>query len=198
MTLLDFDEKSQSFEPPKNATNDQMEKLFWENIATRCSIDALNPVYGIDNAKTLFPRDCENENLSAMTANVNIIQKHPHIPGVNTPYFYRGMGFTCFCIHVEDSNLGSINKLHEGHKKTWYTVPAAHAKTLANAVQNATPKEIQCDLFIRHKSVLIPPSMFKKMGIPYAKVNTFRMAFRFSVIHVSLTICLFAFLHFSK
>lgn len=91
--------------------------------------------------------------------------------GVNTPYWYNGMPFTSFGLHVEDSNLGSINMVLKGKEKIWYAIPACHAKKLADLVQKTAKNYSNCNLFIRHKSVLIAPSELKEMNVPFARVN---------------------------
>lgn len=79
------------------------------------------------------------------------------------------MPFTAFGMHVEDSNMGSINIHHEGAPRTWYGVGSSNASALEELVQkNST--EFDCDLFIRHKASLIPPKLMTANGIQYGKV----------------------------
>jgi hypothetical protein len=49
------------------------------------------------------------------------------IPGVTSPMIYIGMLFSWFAWHVEDHELHSLNFLHTGSSKTWYSVPGNYA-----------------------------------------------------------------------
>ena len=43
------------------------------------------------------------------------------IDGINKPWLYLGMLFSSFCWHREDIYLASINYLHVGAAKQWYS-----------------------------------------------------------------------------
>jgi hypothetical protein len=49
------------------------------------------------------------------------------IPGVTSPMIYIGMLFSWFAWHVEDHELHSLNFIHTGSSKTWYSVPGNYA-----------------------------------------------------------------------
>lgn len=51
-----------------------------------------------------------------------------------------------------------------------YSIPSAYSKDVENLVQRLTTKDIDCDLFIRHKTTLIPPILLTSNAIPFAKV----------------------------
>lgn len=93
------------------------------------------------------------------------------ITGINTSYTNYGMYGTFFPMHVEDSNLASMNILHHGAPKTWYGVPAAMATKLEDISKNDIAKETGCDLFIRHKSLIYPPNVLHENGVDFGKVS---------------------------
>lgn len=91
------------------------------------------------------------------------------MPGILKTYNYFGMANTFFAFHLEDGDLDSINYLHSGKPKVWYIVPGEEEKKLAHLVQEKFP-EYDCDLYLRHKNVMVPPSVLRANGIRFGKV----------------------------
>lgn len=168
MSLDQFISQATKFET-KGEGFDDIEDAFWENVEQRSNGKTENPFYAIDNEKSLFSNECTIWNQNTMTSDDSIIHKGDKLCGVNTPLWNKGMRFTAFGIHLEDSNLGSINELHHGQRKFWYSVPGEYGKRLAECVQSVT-KNDSCNLAIRHKDVIISPLELKKWNIPFAKV----------------------------
>lgn len=119
--------------------------------------------------------------------------------GIQSPFVYVGGPLTSFGLHLEDGNLNSINFLHRGFPKIWYIltlyhtslsftffvvylkftcfimlhryfVPSEHNLKLESLVAKIT-KTIDCDLYIRHKNLMIPPSVLRKNDIKFARVS---------------------------
>lgn len=101
------------------------------------------------------------------------------MPGIQKPYVYIAMRGTSFGFHLEDGDLYAVNYLHYGAPKVWIFVPNEEGKKLEHLVQElVSSSPIECDFYLRHKTLLIKPSMLVKHNISYAKV---------SVIHPDLS-----------
>ena len=97
--------------------------------------------------------------------------KENFIPGVTQPYLYVGVWRSLFGWHKEDMDLYSINYLHHGQPKFWYSVDLdsnEDFENLANNYFNDLNKE--CSEFLRHKTTLIEPRILIKNGIKMRKV----------------------------
>lgn len=63
------------------------------------------------------------------------------MPGINTPYLYVGSKHTVFGAHIEDGDLCSINYLHRGDPKFWYSIPKSEHKKLERLAQKCAQGE---------------------------------------------------------
>lgn len=93
----------------------EVERLFWKTLKLS------SPVYGADVAASLFDEDaywC----LRKLDTLLNRMNIKGTIKGVNEPYVYIGSWKTMFGWHKEDMDLYSINYLHTGKSKFWYSV----------------------------------------------------------------------------
>lgn len=90
------------------------------------------------------------------------------LPGVTTSYLYVGMWGSVFAAHTEDMNLLSINYLHAGAPKYWYSIAPEDAQRFESLACSLFPSHLRtCTEFLRHKSQLISPQYLKKAGIKY-------------------------------
>ena len=184
MTLADFKKAAtnKEFSPPvetqfrelSDEDVDLLERRFWRNVLFN------PPLYGADcpaptglrsdGGEGLFdPLTCGDWDLAKLPSLLTHgIKKR--VPGVNTPYLYVGMYRAAFAWHCEDMDLHSINYLHWGAPKTWYTVPATHGRKLEElACKNFPVQAGECKEFLRHKSVMMEPSILLKANIPLTR-----------------------------
>ena len=92
-------------------------------------------------------------------------------PGITKPYVYVGKWRSCFGWHKEDQDLYSINYLHSGSPKVWYSLDMNNIEKFEQLVKEHFPYEFQqCPEFLRHKTVLFEPSVLLKHGIKLHKI----------------------------
>lgn len=102
-----------------NETDIDAENIFWESVKDPNT----NPIYGIDNPISLFPDSCDTWNMNKLSGKDTLIHSMDHeLEGILSPFLYIGMRHTAFAWHVEDSYLLSVNVLHQGAPKTWYSI----------------------------------------------------------------------------
>ncbi|KAK0144138.1 Lysine-specific demethylase 4B [Merluccius polli] len=153
---------------PRHKDFDDLERKYWKNLTF------VSPIYGADVSGSIYDPDIEEWNIGRLNTLLDMVEQECGIviEGVNTPYMYFGMWKTTFAWHTEDMDLYSINYLHFGQPKSWYSVPPEHGKRLERLAQGFFPGSSQgCDAFLRHKMTLISPSILKKYSIPFDRVS---------------------------
>lgn len=103
---------------------EKLERMYWRVLPCK------EAMYGADLPGSLFPPDVEQWNVACLPGPLSHLQKK--IPGVNTPYLYFGSWKATFAWHVEDMDLFSINYLHFGAPKHWYSIQTAHRDDFEN------------------------------------------------------------------
>ncbi len=153
--------------PTRVRQNDKdvlMERSFWSGVT-------LNPpVYGADTVMSLFDDKVgfgwNLRDLGCLWKAYNV----PQIGGVTTPMTYFGMWKAFFAWHKEDLDLCSINYLHTGAPKVWYCVPPSESDKFDAMARQLFPElAADCSQFLRHKNVLISPSLLRKFNIQYVQ-----------------------------
>lgn len=92
------------------------------------------------------------------------------ISGIVVPWAYIGGLFSTFCWHYEDLFLYSINFMHEGVGKTWYTVPLSHTEKMRQFMRDRYAKELQERKYLLTEVVIsFSPLELIKEGIPVYK-----------------------------
>lgn len=85
----------------------------------------------------------------------------------------------CVCVSLavlsrlqEDADLFSINYLHFGAPKVWYCVSPKDRAKFERMAQSMFPElHKNCPAFMRHKDILLSPSLLKNYGVEYMQVG---------------------------
>eukprot|EP00258_Populus_trichocarpa_P036652 XP_024452671.1 lysine-specific demethylase 5B isoform X1 [Populus trichocarpa] len=166
----------------------QMEKKFWEIVEG--SAGDVEVMYGSDLDTSVygsgFPRvnDQRPESVEAnlwdeycgSPWNLNNLPKlkgsmlqavHHNITGVMVPWLYVGMLFSSFCWHFEDHCFYSMNYLHWGEPKCWYSVPGSEAGAFEKVMRSSLPDlfDAQPDLLFQLVTML-NPSVLQDNRVP--------------------------------
>lgn len=170
MTVKEFRRiaNSDKFCTPRYADFEDLERKYWKNLTFNA------PIYGADVNGSLYDKNVEQWNIGHLNTILDVVERESGITieGVNTPYLYFGMWKTSFAWHTEDMDLYSINYLHFGEPKSWYTIPPEHGKRLERLAKGFFPGSAQsCEAFLRHKMTVISPFILKKYGIPFDKIT---------------------------
>ncbi|CAJ2650651.1 unnamed protein product [Trifolium pratense] len=166
----------------------QIEKKFWEIVEG--SVGEVEVMYGNDLDTSLYGSGFPNENnqkpqsiddklwqeYSTNPWNLNNLPKlkgsmlravHHNITGVMVPWLYIGMLFSSFCWHFEDHCFYSMNYLHWGEPKCWYSVPGSQARAFEKVMRSSLPDlfDAQPDLLFQLVTML-NPSVLQENGVP--------------------------------
>ncbi|KAH7133337.1 hypothetical protein B0J13DRAFT_481032 [Dactylonectria estremocensis] len=141
---------------------EELERVYWKTLTYA------PPLYGADLMGSLFGDSTDIWNLNKLPNLLDVLGTK--VPGVNTAYLYLGMWKATFAWHLEDVDLYSINYLHFGAPKQWYSISQADARRFEAAMKSIWPQDAKaCDQFLRHKAFLISPQhLLQHYGI---KVN---------------------------
>lgn len=144
----------------------QLERSFWSNITLK------PPLYGADTPISFFDQELpfgwNLRNLGDLLRERQV----PQVPGVTTPMTYFGMWRSFFGWHKEDADLLSINYLHFGAPKTWYCLSPKDQQKFERLASGLFPQlHKACRAFIRHKDIMLSPSLLRAHGISYMQAR---------------------------
>jgi hypothetical protein len=95
----------------------ELEKAYWRTLTYN------SPLYGADMPGSLFDESTTSWNVAKLENLLDCLGKK--LPGVNTAYLYLGMWKSTFSWHLEDMDLYSINYIHFGAPKQWYSISSS-------------------------------------------------------------------------
>lgn len=132
----------------------ELETAYWK------SLNFSNPLYGADMPGSLFDDSTKEWNVAKLENLLDVLGQS--VPGVNTAYLYLGMWKASFAWHLEDVDLYSINYIHFGAPKQWYSISQADARRFETTMRSIWPNDAKnCDQFLRHKTYLISPQLLE-------------------------------------
>ncbi|KAF2118907.1 hypothetical protein BDV96DRAFT_487608 [Lophiotrema nucula] len=133
----------------------ELEDNYWKTI------NYGQPMYGADMPGSLFDDTTTSWNVAKLPNLLDVLGTK--VPGVNTAYLYLGMWKATFAWHLEDVDLYSINYIHFGAPKQWYSISQEDARRFEAAMKNIWPRDAKnCSQFLRHKTYLISPAQLEK------------------------------------
>ncbi|XP_074402023.1 lysine-specific demethylase 4A isoform X2 [Zonotrichia albicollis] len=139
MTVREFRRiaNSDKYCTPRYTDFEDLERKYWKNLTFNA------PIYGADVNGTLYDKHVDAWNIGRLNTILDIVENESGITieGVNTPYLYFGMWKTSFAWHTEDMDLYSINYLHFGEPKSWYSIPPEHGKRLERLAKGFFPRK---------------------------------------------------------
>ena len=108
---------------------EELETAYWKSLMFN------NPMYGADMPGSLFDEDITTSwNVAKLPNLLDVIGQK--VPGVNTAYLYLGMWKATFAWHLEDVDLYSINYIHFGAPKQWYSISQEDAPRFEQAMRS--------------------------------------------------------------
>ena len=142
---------------------EQLERTYWK------SLTYAEPMYGADLMGSLFSKSIKNWNVAKLPNVLDLMDVK--LPGVNDAYLYAGLWKATFAWHLEDQDLYSINYLHFGAPKQWYSIPQDESEHFFNVMKDTFPEEYSnCHDFLRHKTFLVSPQFLEKHNVRYNKI----------------------------
>ena len=158
---------SNKYRPPPFRDYEDLERKYWKNLTF------VPAIYGADVPGTITDDDVDEWNIQRLGSILDRVNEDYKIKitGVNTAYLYFGMWKASFAWHTEDMDLHSINFLHYGDAKFWYTIPPEYARRFERMAAGLFPNlEKECPAYLRHKMCMISPNLLRQNSIPYNKI----------------------------
>ena len=106
----------------------ELEVAYWK------SLTFAPPMYGADMPGSLFDERTSSWNVAKLENLLDVLGTK--VPGVNTAYLYLGMWKATFAWHLEDVDLYSINYIHFGAPKQWYSISQEDARRFEAAMKS--------------------------------------------------------------
>ena len=171
MSLVNYREHASKVSERHTSPGDK-EREFWRSMGRQQA-----PLYGADLEGSLFDSSVSSSGLGLQEWNFDaglkdLLRMLPYkVPGVNTPMLYVGEWRAMFPFHVEDLDLYSINYLHTGAAKSWYSVAPSCRERFENLAESHFADNLhQCKEYMRHKTKIFSPTKLRDCGMKFDTV----------------------------
>ena len=114
-----------------------------------------SPLYGADVSGSLFDKGVA-WNLAEIQTLLNKGLGDLQIKGVSNPYVYIGQWKAMFGWHKEDLDLYSINYLHHGKPKFWYSINLTDNQKFEDFMQSLSTESKNTNFYLLSISMIRP------------------------------------------
>lgn len=168
--FIDFDYRIDDNDQYTPERCQELEKSYWKSLTFN------NPMYGADLPGSLFDDSTKDWNVAHLD---NILNRlGVTLPGVNSAYLYLGMWKATFSWHVEDMDLYSINYIHFGAPKQWYSVSQDDNQKFEKVMKDIFPNDARhCSQFMRHKTFGASPARLAQHDLHVNKLVHYEKEF---------------------
>ena len=91
-----------------------------------------------------------------------------HVPGLHSTFLYLSRKTSVFFLHREDVGTRSANRHWEGYPKLWLLIhPGSASRLESRVVETLRIQSPICGQFIRHRDLIIPPSLLRKWNVKF-------------------------------
>jgi [histone H3]-trimethyl-L-lysine9/36 demethylase len=138
------------------------EQKFWKLLGDK-KVDS--PKYAGDINVSLFGNGpAHSWNLNRLNSLLQSVGQH--YGGVTDSMCYMGQYRSMFACHIEDMDLYSINYLHTGLPKSWYSISPSQRSHFEQIATALYPEEAaECPNFLRHKNKVFSKKFLEDNGI---------------------------------
>ncbi|ORY73882.1 JmjC domain, hydroxylase-domain-containing protein [Protomyces lactucae-debilis] len=166
----DFDYRIDDNDQYTTKRCEELERAYWKSLTFN------NPMYGADLPGSLFDDGTKDWNVAHLD---NILNRLGVVlPGVNSAYLYLGMWKATFSWHVEDMDLYSINYIHFGAPKQWYSIAQEDNQKFERVMKEIFPNDARnCSQFMRHKTFGASPARLAQHGLHVNKLVHYEKEF---------------------
>ncbi|UJR13408.1 hypothetical protein I4U23_000423 [Adineta vaga] len=149
-----------------------VESEFWKMIKSN-SIAKRVIRYATEIEHSLFPPTETIFNLNDIPSKSLLSLTNQQIKGITTPFLHVGMFASMFSIHTEESDLFSMNYMHEGSSKFWYIIPSSNADQLEQCLHDSDILQTShCQAPLRHKTLFPNPNeLIQSYNIPVYRIE---------------------------